>query len=882
VRARLGTARLRQGGPIQLLTYSPNGRLLASAGGDGLIWVWAAATGKEVRSFKGRPIGYGSLVFTPDNKALTFLGEDLTVQTWEVATGTKVRDLDGPPNGFQYLAVSPDGKLLALVTNDASVRLWDAVTGKERSVLLSAPQAPNGNLRLQPGLAAFSADSRTLAVGAIEANKMVVIFWDTATGAERGRWNGPQNTGLQALQFAPDGKTLLVRDGGQNLRLIETATGKDLRQTTGRSPFGVFSDAFTPDGRLLVSANADQIHVEDVAKGKAVRDFPARHFGVTALAVSPDGKVLATGGVNNLIRLWDLATGKERQPLGGHDGAVYAVAGSPDGRTVASVGADQTVRLWEAGTGKEVRRFQRTGPVNPPGAEEGGPGLTGAMRFSADGKTLTVAWMDGLIGRWDVATGKELGRFPAPEGNPANPVAGPQAFSPDGATVAWGTMNGLVRLRDAATGKEIRQFRVFKALNEQGGQLPGISALAYSPDGRTLAVGGYELSQQRMARGMGGVPSLRLMEQATGKERWQIQFRGSSFNLGYTNLGIANFGIGGGMFFGGPIMDLDDGGAFGGISAATFSPDGQRLALVTGNNIQLWDLARGREVRRFGSNQGLASATAFSPDGQMLATGSMDGTVYLWETATGTELAAVAGHRGAVQVVVMSADGRRLISAGTDTSVLVWDVAALIEQARRQLTHLCSQKLEALWKDLAGADAGRAYQALWALAGAPQSTLPFLRDRLKPAPAVDPHRIHQLIADLENDQFTVRRQAQGALEKLDTLPEAALRKVLQGKPSLEARKRAEALIEKLQGPVAVPEILQGLRAVEVLEQIGTAEARQLLARLAAGAEGARVTREARAAGERLDRTLKPEPRADAARAPVPGKPGSENRTTRGQ
>jgi hypothetical protein len=152
---------------------------------------------------------------------------------------------------------------------------------------------------------------------------------------------------------------------------------------------------------------------------------------------------------------------------------------------------------------------------------------------------------------------------------------------------------------------------------------------------------------------------------------------------------------------------------------------------------------------------------------------------------------------------------------------------------------------------LAG-DARKAHRAIFTLAGSPKQSLPFLKEHLHPAAAVDPKRVDKLLADLNSEQFAVREKAQPELEKLADLTEPALRQTLANKPSLEVRKRVQALLDRLHGPVIQPKLLQALRAVAVLEDIGTPEARRLLQELAKGATESRLTREAKASLRRLD------------------------------
>jgi len=164
---------------------------------------------------------------------------------------------------------------------------------------------------------------------------------------------------------------------------------------------------------------------------------------------------------------------------------------------------------------------------------------------------------------------------------------------------------------------------------------------------------------------------------------------------------------------------------------------------------------------------------------------------------------------------------------------------------------LAAAEREARWVDLAGADAGSAYLAMRALLADRKETVRFLKDRLKPVPLADSRQMARWLADLDADAFAVREKATAGLAELGELAEPALRRALVGRPSAELRRRAESLLEILAAPPS-PERLRALRAVEVLEQLATPEARGLLAVLAHGAPEARLTREATAALDRLN------------------------------
>jgi hypothetical protein len=195
-----------------------------------------------------------------------------------------------------------------------------------------------------------------------------------------------------------------------------------------------------------------------------------------------------------------------------------------------------------------------------------------------------------------------------------------------------------------------------------------------------------------------------------------------------------------------------------------------------------------------------------------------------------------------------------LASASLDTTALVWDVARTTRRERAPV-RLGAEALRSAWEDLGG-DAGPAYRAVGALAAAEQA-VPFLAERMRPAVAPDAKRVAKLLADLDDVRFEVREQASRELEALRGLAEPALRQALARRPSAETRRRLTALLEKLAVATPTPEEVRAIRVVEALEQAGTAAARRLLTDLAGGAPEARLTREAKAAVQRLAPTRTP-------------------------
>ena len=340
-----------------------------------------------------------------------------------------------------------------------------------------------------------------------------------------------------------------------------------------------------------------------------------------------------------------------------------------------------------------------------------------------------------------------------------------------------------------------------------------IFALAFTPDGKAVASGGSW-----------GV--VRLWDVATGKERQSFP--------GHRGL----------------------------ICSLAFSPDGRRLAVADhrGWLAGLWSLPDGKTLymnaeeefprRTTLPGRFTSGAVGFSPDGRTLATAGTDEDIRLWEVSTGKERHRFHGHRGhpffCVHSVAFSPDGRRLASGGRDTTVLIWDVFGLPGRAASRPGELASA-----WDDLESPNAACAYAAVCRLSQTPGESVALLKKRLRPAPRVDPGHVARLVSDLDSSKFSVRDRATRELEFLGEVAGPALQGALRGQPSLEVRRRVERLLRMLHERALTGERLRAVRALEVLEHIGTPEVRQILEPLAQGAPGALLTREAAASLKRL-------------------------------
>jgi WD40 repeat protein/beta-lactamase regulating signal transducer with metallopeptidase domain len=876
--ARFGTIRMRHGAEVTFVAFGPGGKTLLTAGRDNTIRLWDRDSGKELRRFAAprptpvkQPEGKGKakadadvvmefmasggndggnsrIAVTADGKILA-VSRGNVIQLYNVETGESLRQIQGKARGYNTLLFSPDGKTLAARGADSAFVLWTIETGKE-VCQIKPPLRPerdgtvlilggNGDSNA-PGMA-FTPDGKTLVVAATdntnEGDTHSLKFWEIGTGKESSRIKASGTVGVVAV----DSEGQFVAYGiGNILHLCEMKTGKELRQikTSGGR---IVTASFTPDGKALaIRGRNQQVSLWETQTGKELHSLSDAQViqqgggglvlmtpGFSAperrpMALSADGKQIASAD-GSTVRVWETATGKELPLSDGHRKAPSMITLSRDGKTAVSWGGDRVVRRWEAATGKLLGNFAA-------------PPRTTQAAFSGDGRIVALANADNTIRIHDAATGKELHNF---KGHPNGTAA--LAFAPDGKTLASrSSAEGSIRLYDASAGRELRQIPLPSkrepaqgiTLVLGGGSRNRGAGLAFSPDGKLLATPG--------ADGRDDVKSIVLVDVVAGKVVRKIELPQLATSL-------------------------------------TFSPDGRTLATENADRtITLWETASGKKraslgkapadqprpdardgnveiVIEMGGGGGSRESAglvrlAFSPDGRALVARGADRTVRVWDVSGGKEIAQLKGHEGRIETVAFAPDGKTLASGATDTTVLLWDASASLKDlAKTQTVEVPGAEMETLWGDLAGEDSARALQSVVRLTSDPRQTVPFLAKRLKPASRVDPSKINGWIGELESEKYPVRKAAADNLIRVGEQAVPALRKVLTSSPPLETRKRIEELLEKLTGGTLTTEDLRLVRAVEILERIGTPQARQVLRTLAKGAPGTLPTREAEAA-----------------------------------
>ncbi len=385
----------------------------------------------------------------------------------------------------------------------------------------------------------------------------------------------------------------------RSLRPPQHHLGTALRQRFRGQGDWVTSVAISPDGRRLASGSSDHtVWLWDLETGTQLLCLNGHSDAVTSVSFASDGLRLASGSRDKTVRLWELETGSELFCLKTHTDWVNSVAFRPDGQCLASGSRDKTVRVWDLETRSEMHCLRgHTDGVN-------------SVSFTPDGCGLVSGSWDNTILIWNLQTATPLHCLQGHQGG-VNSVS----VAEDGRRLASGSKDKTVRIWDIQTGTELLCLKRHD---------DGVNSVSFTPDGRRLASGSFD-------------KTVRLWDPETGTQL--LCLRGHNAK----------------------------------VNSVSFSPDGRRLASGSSDkSVAIWDLERGSELRSLKGHDDKVTGVSFAPDGLRLASGSYDKTVRVWDLGTGTELFCLKGHDGGVRSVLFAPNGR-LISGAEDGTVRIWE-----------------------------------------------------------------------------------------------------------------------------------------------------------------------------------------------------------------
>jgi WD40 repeat protein/predicted Ser/Thr protein kinase len=551
--------------------------------------------GDDLYALNGYSNSLSALRFSPDGDTLATRSRDNRLKVWDMSTRTERFTIT---NVISLGGFTPGGQSFAYGTGDGSVKLCDPSTGRTLYLLEKVGD-----------LVALLGDGKRVAT---TAEEFIVKIWDIASGRETFVLPGKGGINLWGPEFGvgvvvtPDGEKLAISNGFENgITLWDLKTHAILKSSLDKREIPLTFLQLSPDGKVLATGGFEGlVRLWDMATGDELLPPIQEPESVVAAAFSPDGQVLAIAGLDQTIKLWELATRRELDTLKGHESGVWAVTFSADGRRLASGGDDKTVRLWNTGPK----------PVKPTisGLAQWDP-----LIWSPDSNLLAGHCGDQTVKLMDATTLETRTVIPG--------ISHVLTFSDHGKTILARLGDGSVKCFDAATGMVTRDLPT-----PFSGEW---NSVVISPNGRCVAI-------------TDGTATIQLWDTVSGE----------------TNL----------------LTNLSRQPAL-----LAFSPDGHTL--ISGGDlkgvIDIWDVARRQCVESLAAHSGRVVSVAISPDGMLAATGSIDTTIKLWNLKTRQLIMTLKGHRRPVWTLAFSPDGKTLISGSGDRTVRLWNVSLRREAA---------------------------------------------------------------------------------------------------------------------------------------------------------------------------------------------------------
>lgn len=586
---------------VDSVAISPDGKIFATASGDGTAILWDAANGKQVYVLKGHTAPLWGVAFSPDGKTLLTTSADQTAQLWDLTQcsgdACPSRAMQGHTAPVWGGAFSPDGTVFATVGDDGAAKLWNTASGEFLGDLGAHAQGING--------IAFSPDGRYLATVSSDQTAHITDLTKCAYGKCEFQPFETQ-AALWSVAFSPDSKYIVIASDDQNAYKINLATNSIENQLSGHSD-SVLSAAYSPDGKYIATGSRDgTARVWDANTGQTIAILRGHDGSVWSVTFTPDSRLLLTGSADTTARVWDISDNDALRVLRGTLNKVLGADYSGDGKRVISVGADRAARVYEIATDALIAKlvghigWLSDGALNHDGTRaatasydgtarlwdltncapdcafielKGHEGIVRSIVFSPDEKFILTASDDRTARLWDAATGALVKTFAGHEGAVNN-----ASFSPDATQIVTAASDHTAAIWDVASG----QSKIVLP-----GHAGAVNSASFNPDGTLLVTA----SDDRTAR------------------IWDI----ANCKPDGSNPGC-------------PFQEFK--GHLGAVTGAVFTQDGKHIVTSSADKtVRVWDATTLTTLSILRGHTDKVQTVELSPDDQFVLTASSDKTV---------------------------------------------------------------------------------------------------------------------------------------------------------------------------------------------------------------------------------------------------------------
>jgi WD40 repeat protein len=607
----------------------------------------ALRTLRESSVLSGHTAAVRSVAFSSDSTRLLTASTDQTARIWDIATGKSIIVMSGHTGPLFNAAFNPDGQLVATTSEDRTARIWNSRTGELVRTLAGHDNFVFG--------ASFDSDGKRIVTSSRDGTARI---WDVATGTPLVVLHGHSGL-LSAARFLPDDKRIITSGIDKQIRIWDAEFGKTIRtiDLPDAAVLGALL-AVSPDGRIMASALHDNsIRIADIETGNVRSILKGHELVIFRARFSSDGKKIITSSQDGSARLWDVETGNLDGRLVGHTSFVFDTNMSPDGRYFATASDDHTIRMWETA--------QRSNSQTLSGHED----AVTSVAYSADGRYVLTGSADRTARIWAAETGQPI-RILHGHGGGVTSVA----FSRDGKHIITASQENLARIWNAETG-----YTTTLLFGHKG----SIRRVAFSPDGRRAATASTDTTAR-----IWDIETGATVLELKGHSRGVLSVAFSADGRHLLTTSSDNSARIWDTENGQPIVTLAS--PADAIAGAEFSPDGRLIVTNhTDGTGYIWDVASGRVITRlttYARVRYFMYSAAFSPDGKRIVSGSLDKTARIWDVATGQTLAIFSGHSDRVLSTAFAPDGKHLVTGANDRTARIWplfkNTDELIEKAR--------------------------------------------------------------------------------------------------------------------------------------------------------------------------------------------------------